>query len=125
MTPATPGTETQSDTKSRDLITLAAAAKVAPGRPSANAIWRWCRKGVLSRGGTYVRLRHVRLGGRVFTSMAWLAEFGEQLAAADSEHFERRATHSASPGSGRAGAGGRCRAVPLAEIEQELESEGL
>jgi len=27
-------------------ITLAQAAKLAPGRPSSNCVWRWCREGV-------------------------------------------------------------------------------
>jgi len=51
------------------------------GRPSANCIWRWCRKGVLSRAGKRVRLRHVRIGGKIFTEAEWLNEFGQSLAA--------------------------------------------
>jgi hypothetical protein len=50
-----------------DYITLGEAAKIAPGRPSANCVWRWCRKGVLSRAGQRVRLRHVRIGGKIIT----------------------------------------------------------
>ena len=68
-----------------DYITLGEAAKLAPGRPSANCIWRWCRKGVLSRAGQRVRLRHVRIGGKIFTKAEWLNEFGQSLAAADAE----------------------------------------
>jgi len=71
-----------------DYITLGEAAKLAPGRPSANCIWRWCRKGVLSRAGQRVRLRHVRIGGKIFTKAEWLNEFGQSLAAADAEHFD-------------------------------------
>ncbi len=44
-------------------ITLTAAAKMVPSRPSVNCIWRWCRKGVLARGGQRVRMQHVRIGG--------------------------------------------------------------
>ena len=40
------------------LITLTEAAKITPGRPSTNCLWRWCRRGVLSRGGERVRLEH-------------------------------------------------------------------
>ncbi len=29
-----------------DYITLTEATKIAPGRPSTNCIWRWCRRGV-------------------------------------------------------------------------------
>lgn len=129
------GTEFKAASISDELIPLSAAAKAAPGRPSANAIWRWCRKGVRSRGGEYIRLRHVRLGGRVFTSLAWLAEFGEQLAAADAQHFDQR-IERACPGA-RAS---RMRSVTvhapptevthsrearMVEIEHELTREGI
>jgi hypothetical protein len=76
---------------------------------------------VRSRGGEYIRLRHVRLGGRVFTSLAWLAEFGEHLAAADAEHFDSRARSKQIPRSTDVAAG----STRLAEIERELKSEGL
>jgi len=67
-----------------EYITLGEAAELAPGRPSANCIWRWCRKGVLSRGRQRVRLRHVRIGGKIFTKAEWLNEFGQSLAASTS-----------------------------------------
>ena len=57
-------------------------------RPSANCIWRWCRRGVLSRGGERVRLQHVRIGGRVYTTARWLEEFGRRLAEADAKYFD-------------------------------------
>ena len=42
-------------------LTLARAAKLAPGRPSANCVWRWCREGVKvargSAGGWRLRLK--------------------------------------------------------------------
>ena len=69
-------------------IRLGQAAQIAPGRPSANCIWRWCRKGVLSRGGERIRLQHVRIGGKIFTTAAWLHEFGKRLAEADTEYFD-------------------------------------
>ena len=31
--------------ETQDYMTLTQAAKLAPGRPSVNCIWRWCRKG--------------------------------------------------------------------------------
>ena len=52
----------------KDLITLAEAARIAPARPSTNCVWRWCRKGVLSRGGERIRLQHQRVGGIIFTT---------------------------------------------------------
>ena len=42
-------------------ITLTEAAKVAPGRPSTSCLWRWCRKGVISRNGERVRLKHAQI----------------------------------------------------------------
>ncbi len=70
------------------LITLTEAAKITPGRPSTNCLWRWCRRGVLSRGGERVRLEHRRIGGKIFTAPDWLEEFGRKLAEADTRHFD-------------------------------------
>jgi hypothetical protein len=71
-----------------DYITLGSAAKLSPGRPSANTIWRWCRKGVKSRNGAWVRLQHVRAGSRIYTTARWLADFAQNLAEADTEYFD-------------------------------------
>lgn len=70
------------------LITLTEAAKITPGRPSTNCLWRWCRRGVLSRGGKRVRLEHRRIGGKIFTAPDWLEDFGRRLAEADTQHFD-------------------------------------
>ena len=69
-------------------ITLTEAAKITPGRPSTNCLWRWCRRGVLSRSGQRVRLQHIRIGGKIFTTAAWIQQFGEALAQADEAHFD-------------------------------------
>jgi hypothetical protein len=71
------------------LITLTEAAKITPGRPSTNCLWRWCRRGVLSRGGGRVRIEHRRIGGKIFTAPDWLEEFGRKLAEADTRHFDQ------------------------------------
>lgn len=68
-------------------ITLAEAAKLAPTRPSANAVWRWCRRGIKARNGSRVRLAHVRVGGRVFTTHDNVEAFFAELADADAEYF--------------------------------------
>ncbi|HMN39601.1 MAG TPA: DUF1580 domain-containing protein [Phycisphaerales bacterium] len=70
-------------------ITLSQAAKLAPGRPSPNCVWRWCREGVRAASGKRVRLKHVRFGSRIYTTRQWLAAFGLALAEADAAHFER------------------------------------
>lgn len=72
-----------------DHLTLAQAAKLAPGRPSTCCIWRWCRTGIKSRGGERIRLHHVRCGGRLFTSKVALEAFFDAVAQADREHFDR------------------------------------
>lgn len=71
------------------LLTLVAVAKQTPGRPSANAIWRWCRKGVKSRSGQRIRLKHVRIGGRIFTDAESLQRFFAEVAEADNAYFDR------------------------------------
>lgn len=70
-------------------ITLCQAAQRSPGRPSANAVWRWCRRGVKSRSGVQVRLEHIRDGGKIFTTPESLDRFFTAVAAADAEHFGR------------------------------------
>ena len=74
----------------QDLITLTEAAKLLPGRPSVNCVWRWCRKGVLGRNLEHVHLQHVRMGGKIFTRREWLLEFGKAIATADSAHYDHQ-----------------------------------
>ncbi len=116
-------------TATEEHLTLSQAARLAPGRPSANCVWRWCREGVKSKSGERVRLKHMRFGGRIYTTRAWLEAFGLALAEADAKHFERveepdepHATPRRRPR----------RAVRLSEArrlhqeaERELEAEGL
>jgi hypothetical protein len=101
-----------------EYLTLAQAAKLAPGRPSANCIWRWCRRGVLARSGTRVCLRHIRAGGKIFTTEQWVHEFCEQLAAADVEHFAQRYLASDESDEESHGASRQ-------QLDQELAEAGL
>ena len=78
-------------------LTLSQAAKIAPGRPSTNCLWRWCRRGVLSRAGQRVYLRHIRVGGKVFTGKEWVDDFGQTLAEADAAYFRRAEDDANSP----------------------------
>ncbi len=80
-------------------ITLTEAAKITPGRPSTNCLWRWCRRGVLSRSGERVRLEHVRIGGKIFTTAQWVEQFGKALAEADASFFdlEEQSTEAPTP----------------------------
>jgi hypothetical protein len=111
-------------------ITLTQAGNIAPGRPSTNCLWRWCRRGVKSRNGEKVRLRHIRIGGKIFTTRRWLDVFGQQLAEADARYFElseaARGTTSRSSRHRR----NKLRADPNREREieaaaKELEEAGI
>ncbi len=60
----------QTEPKLSDYLTFAQAVLLVPGEPSPATAWRWSTKGV---GGK--RLRSLRVGGKVFTTAAWVAEF--------------------------------------------------
>ncbi len=118
-------------------LTLGQASKLAPGNPSTNCIWRWCRRGVLARSRQRIRLRHIRAGGKVMTTAAWIAEFCSTLAKADAAYFEAKdaAAVSLPPRDARFAppSSSKSRFAPAAgktkdedeQIERELESEGL
>lgn len=113
-------------------ITLSQAAKLAPGRPSPNCVWRWCREGVKAASGQRVRLKHVRFGSRIYTTRQWLNAFGLALAEADAAHFERgdQASEVTAPTSLRDGRRSRGTARDEArrrhdQAERELEEAGL
>jgi len=110
-------------------ISLTDVAKLVPGRPTANAIWRWCRRGVLARNGVRVRLQHVRMGGRILTTRRWLDEFGKALADADAQYFDTSRCGTPAPESGNkrneASKARHARSQRLDRIERELEGAGL
>lgn len=71
-----------------ELLSLAEATHIIPSRPSIPTLWRWCRRGTVPRGGgPRIRLRHVRLGGRIFIAPEWIREYMQALAQADLSHF--------------------------------------
>ncbi len=80
--------------KDEGLLTLSAAARSLPRigdkRPHASTIWRWCRIGVKSRSGRRIRLEHVRVGARVFTTADAINGFVAAVAEADRESFDSR-----------------------------------
>jgi hypothetical protein len=73
----------------KDYLTLAQAAYLCPGRPSANAVWRWCRRGVLAQSRQRVHLKHCRIGGKIFTTEEDLHHFFATLAEADRVYFDQ------------------------------------
>jgi hypothetical protein len=54
------------------LLTLAEASNLLPGRPSVATLWRWRKKGVRGR-----ILTSVTIGGRVYVTIASLEKFAE------------------------------------------------
>ncbi|MCC6795246.1 MAG: DUF1580 domain-containing protein [Candidatus Hydrogenedentes bacterium] len=78
-------------------LQLSEVAKECPGRPSANAVWRWCRKGVKSRSGETVRLAHIRIGGRIFVTLESLHRFFAEVAKADEGYFVQRTANFPTP----------------------------
>jgi len=105
-------------------ITLHEAAKLVPGGTSANCIWRWARKGVIARSGERVRLQHVRIGGKLFTTAEWLTQFGLALAEADASYFMLEGKPVA-PVSASRGRTEKQRQAAIERAERELAEMGV
>lgn len=102
--------QTPPATPTVDWITITAAAKLAPGRPNATTVWRWAMHGVKLRNGDRLRMQCVRFGGKIFTTVAWLMEFG---AASSVGHQPT----PAQPVARRLGAKSRARRIAEAQAE--------
>ncbi len=87
-----------SDSHEYMTLTQVANSDRCPGRPSSASVWRWARRGIKARSGKQIHLQHIRAGGRVLVRPEWLDQFFKELAAADSEHFDRRETEPAPKG---------------------------
>ncbi len=74
------------DINQETLYTLTEATKHLPNlngrKVSANAMWRWCAKGIQG-----VHLDHVRIGRRICTSVEALNRFANALAEQAKEHL--------------------------------------
>lgn len=82
------------------MFSLAEAARRLPNRPHVSTLWRWYLRGV--RG---VRLKTVVVGGRRYTTAAYLEDFVAHLSAPRS---------SASPPESRLRADQKARAAERA-----------
>ncbi len=80
-----------------EYLTLSEVARSAPGKPTTNCIWRWCRKGVKARTGQRVHLDHVRVGGKVLVPRDAPDRFFKALANADAAHFSRDSAQPSRP----------------------------
>ena len=103
-------------------ITLGQAARLLPGHPSPSSLWRWCRRGVKARNGEQIRMRHVRVGGKLYIQANWLDEFSKRLAEADVEHFEMNDEDTPILPRCQRDTG---RAERLADVNRELQEAGL
>jgi hypothetical protein len=71
-----------------EYLTFSEAAKTVPGRQvSRSTVWRWARKGVKVRGGSYIHLQHIRRGGTPLTTLAWMTDFFTELARQDQDYY--------------------------------------
>ncbi len=104
------------------VLSLSEAARLLPTRPHGSTLWRWARKGVKSRAGRRIRLEHIRIGHRVFTSIEALDRFVSAVADADVEHFELQTERSPVKLDRRSLAQ---KQRDMAEAEAELATEGI
>ena len=108
----------------KNAIPLSEAAKFAPGRPSTCAVWRWCRVGIRTKTGQRVKLSHIRVGGRLYTSKAALNAFFAAVAEADAAYFSdtlsdaSRIAHSNLPTP-------KCRQRQIDRANAELSEAGF
>ena len=105
-----------------DYLTISAAAKIAPGQPHLSAVWRWARRGILTRAGGRVFLKHIRAGGRVFTTARWLDDFYAAIEDGDLPHFSNPETTGGKVPKPRT-PNARQRAV--ARARAELAGQGI
>ncbi len=111
------------------LLSLSDATRVLPKiqgkRPHNSTVWRWCRIGVKARSGRRVRLEHVRVGARVFTTAAALNAFVADVAAADAEAFDGRSNGRTPANSTPRGRSDAQRRRDVLAAEQTLRAGGV
>jgi len=76
------------------------------------------RRGIKARTGERIRLRHVRVGGKLFTTEKWVGEFVHALAEADLAAFDDRADAPRQPQQ-------RHRKQAHSESRERLRAAGL
>lgn len=123
--------------RTEDFLGLSEAAQKTPGRPTTNCVWRWCDKGIRIRSGERVKLRHIRVGGKIFTTLAWLHEFWAALANREGAYSDAKVAAGVAlpPRESRFSPPRRRRERPVTDprtaqrhrddIEAELDAEGL
>lgn len=69
-----------------EFISFSKVSTLIPGRPSLSSVHRWATRGING-----VRLKSVRVGGRLFSTNAWTQEFLDAQQAANQTHVEAEA----------------------------------
>lgn len=113
-------------------LTLVEAANFSPYRSAHGkqsrrhpaSAWRWCRKGIIARNGSRVRLKHYRVGGRIYTTEADLLAFFSAIADADTEHFEKAVAAPTSRGNSRTRSN-ESRSEAVAAATEQLRRDGF
>ena len=73
----------------KDYLRLSEAAGILPVPVAPCTIWRWCVNGYfVPATKRVVRLEHVNIGRRLFTTKKWVEEFIAELTAAKACHPE-------------------------------------
>ena len=98
-----------------DMLTLKEAAARCPGNVHRAAVWRWCTRGLKDPDGGRIRLRHYRVGKRIYVRESDLLDFFERMAEAHVVSDDAQPGADASPEVRR----------EHAMAEAALESEGL
>ncbi len=94
------------DLSRESLITLSAAAKSVPNRPSTSTIWRWHARGVKG-----VRLETVVVGGTRYTTLEAMQRFADRLTSDPGQDSGSRTTTQ--------------RERDIARAERELAEQGI
>jgi hypothetical protein len=84
-----------STTEATALLTFSQAGQLCPGHPHGSTVWRWARKGVVTRSSQRIRLAYVQAGRKFYTTAEAVAEFLKAWREADEAHFAQSA--SAAP----------------------------
>lgn len=78
-----------------EFLTMSETLRWVSPRISAGTLWRWIRYGLKTSSGRSVHLRHIELGGGLYTTTKWLNEFFLAVTAADQAVWHNAARHPA------------------------------
>lgn len=95
-------------------ISLREAITRIPGRPHFSTVWRWARRGVLTRSGDRVRLRTWKVGSQLYTTPTEIERFITAITEADDAEY-----------AAQAGEVSELRRRQIEDAEQRCDSAGV